>query len=121
MKKIILLILTVLTFLIFALSCAPTSSNCQLHILNSSDKDATDIKIDDTLVASYLSSGVSFLYWYWNPGDGKTVSCKIDGKEYKSEDRDFEAKGIGAISINWHSVKEDYEISGNASVDYGNR
>ncbi|MCK4796263.1 MAG: hypothetical protein KAT05_02715, partial [Spirochaetes bacterium] len=87
MKKIILLILTVLTFLIFALSCAPTSSSCKLWVVNFSDKNATDIKIDDTLVAAYLLSGGSFNYWYWNPGDGKTVSCKIDGKEYKKEDQ----------------------------------
>ncbi|MCK4796262.1 MAG: hypothetical protein KAT05_02710 [Spirochaetes bacterium] len=118
MKKIILLILTVLTILIFALSCAPTSSNCKLWVYNKSDKNATDIKIDDTLVAAYLSSGVSFLYWYWNPGNGKTVSCKIDGKEYKSKDQDFEAKGMGQIMITWVSHLDDYAIYGSA-YEYG--
>ncbi|MCK4796261.1 MAG: hypothetical protein KAT05_02705, partial [Spirochaetes bacterium] len=100
--------------------CAPTSSNCQLHVYNKSDKDATDIKIDDKLVAAYLSSGTSFLYWYWNPGDGKTVSCKIDGKEYKKEDQNFEAKGIGIIQISWSFIEEDYYIHGYA-FEYGTK
>ena len=118
MKKIVLLILTVLTILVFALSCAPTSSNCQLRVVNLSDKAATDIKIDDTLVASYLSTRTSFLYWYWNPGDGKTISCKIDGKEYNRENINFEAKGIGQIEIIWHGSSDDYAIYGSAD-EYG--
>ena len=109
MKKIKFLLLLFIMLVVF-FSCTVSESTGCIQVKNTTYMALTDVKIGDTLIASYVAAGNYVNYWYYQPIEGKLTTKGIE------VDKSVEDITLSLKPNFWVYITAEYTSDGNEVV-----